>query len=582
MAQGVGERPEPRLYAAGADDIDRMIRRFARGTAESSVELADLPVGQFLLALHECVSTDRGGGYHLSLTGPRLIDLVASGLLDSADDDKRASQHLGAFRRAIAYFEGADRLDEWVDRAHRLLHVVETRVAPLGPRSEGVSDIERMTTAANNPLRLVPWADLSSADARIIALTISRIAELVDEVVAVESQSPERYLGWIRQQLQKGMENLGPDDRRRVEAKLRSGLVEGDQLDVEGVIEVVTMLLGRETEVGLDGEPSDRPRRARPLRDLDTLGLVDEPGDIHLANLADTMFPLSVQPIQWPFIRSKIVNGRGPVVSIELLRTREETAALGDLYLLWLALDGRSDGTRLTLSWIEELGAERLNPSSLIALLAAPDHRSGAVRLVAGGLGYGTTEASTLSVVDRQRPVPRPWISDDAAVAAAVAAIDPLNSSSALVCPRRFPLQWLLGNSASFQSAHHHAMLYGNSQGALVRKARLREDDAVATTDELWAHLSDGQRLSSRLKRRIQPAGPTARWEWTHTLSGQRDGTDPHSRAYTAAFSGISPSVESVVPPDTGFLPGPSPKAANRTICDNCPVGPRCSMRVTE
>ena len=87
------------------------------------------------------------------------------------------------------------------------------------------------------------------------------------------------------------------------------------------------------------------------LRGLDALGLARTKTDLHLTNLAEDVFPTPGGRSGGRSRSTTCVGHRGAVepVTTELMSIRSSTAALGDLYLFWLALDGVDEGRKVTL-----------------------------------------------------------------------------------------------------------------------------------------------------------------------------------------------------------------------------------------
>lgn len=574
-------RPSPQLFAAGAADIDRILKRLDYDPNTGRVDLAELPVGQFLLALHGCIEPRTGGEHRLVLSHSRVIDMVASRLLDVGDAERDPSIHVAAFERAAPFFSDCATLQEWVDRAKVLERLVISDVAKFGERRPGLTDKQRIAVAAHNPLRLVPWADLSNIEASVIWETISRIAELVEQVTSVEERdNPDKYLGWIRQQLARGMANLPEDERKTVEDKLRGVTIAGDgDFDVEGIIDVVHMLLGRQAEFGFDGEESSDSPIASQLRNLDALGFTPSEVDLHIANLVDTEFPNRFQSFPWPFTNRLLKSDvEGSTVSVEIFQTREETAALSDLYLFWLALAGVMPTASVTLSWITELGSEIRNPSSLVMLIAKLDHRSSILTDAVGGLRVERADQVGDRQVDRGLPDLRKSVHTEEEIKKAIAAIDRLATSSMYACPRRFAIQWAMGPSASFQTPHTQRMLFGNVQGALQKNWnwKLDEKRAVQVTKDMWRQFTRGERLSSYVKRVVQPSNG-AFWQWIYSLGGNNHDQRPQSVAYRVAVNGPSVADEVEVP-EGSVLPIPN-DIVNDDVCNMCPVKPRCALQ---
>ena len=121
---------------------------------------------------------------------------------------------------------------------------------------------------------------------------------------------------------------------------------------------------------------------------LDALGFKRLDRGLHLANLADGIFPSKVGTIGWPFRVESIEVSHEEVspISLEILRARSQNSALSDLYLFWLALDGVTEGKLVTLSWISDTGREEQNLSPVVSILAVPDHFSAAVLKLVGGV----------------------------------------------------------------------------------------------------------------------------------------------------------------------------------------------------
>lgn len=575
------QRKDPLLFAAGAGDIERLVRRLDFDADNGEVNLAELPIGQFLLALHGCVETLPGGRHRLVLDRTRLIDMVASRLLDSGDLDRDPSHHVAAFERAMPFFDDCTLLADWVARAVVLQRLVVAEVSALGKRAAGLTDRQRIAVAASNPLRLVPWADLSDLEAAVVVETIRRVTEMAERVIAVEGRDPEKYLGWIRQNLERGMANLPAEERKVVEDKLRGiGAGNDGEFDVEGIIDVVHMLLGRQAEFGLDGDSDDESAAARELRNLDALGFAPSERDVHVANLVDTEFPARYQSFRWPFDERLLKSGaQTSQVSVEIFRTREETASLSDLYLFWLALSGVSPSATLTLSWITELGTEIRNPSSLVLLIASLDHKVAVLKSAVGGLEVRKAGSVVAMPPDRTLPTLRVREYGDAELDDAIAHLEPLAASSAFMCPRRFAVQWAMGPSAAFQTPHTQRMLYGNVQGALQKKLPWGwpASEAVRITKDLWRQFTKGERMSSFVKGVVKPDVGAA-WKWILTLKGTSKGTDPASLAYQAAYAGSLPPTDTVAPPNV-VLPTPDHEIVDEAICNMCPVKPRCALQ---
>lgn len=569
-------RPGPRLFAADAKELERLVRRFGLDVSTGGADLSELPIGQFLLALHGCIEVTPPAGYRLTLTADRLIDMVSSGLLDSGvRGETSPSLHTAAIRRAMPFFDDRTTVAEWVERAAVLRRLLISEVSRLGVRDESDTDLERMASAASNPLRLAPWCDLSEVEAAALHFAVERIRVIAEQVVESEARDPEQYLGWIRRQLARGMQNLPVEVRQEIEGKLRGiGTIAEDDLDVEGVIDVVRMLLGRQAEFGLDGEGDDEAAYARELRSLDALAFRRSEADVHVANLADSTFPSRVAAVRWPFDPHCLqTSPKVHPVTTEIMRVREDTAPLSDLYLFWLALDGVESAATLTLSWIAEMRSEKRNPSALLGLITSVDHHSAAVQAAAGGIDLGDPEEMGTISGTRPLPVPRRPGGGLEEIAQAARRLHPIAAAASAACARRFAIQWALSESHSYEMAHQQVMLFGNLLGALARNKFWRFDDrdAERIMNDLWRHLTPGQRASSFHKRVVSAGG--ASWEWIYTLSGGSKRRDPLSEAYVSAKERRL-QLPRTLAPDGGLLPNGTPSA---DVCNSCPVRPRCA-----
>ena len=143
-----------------------------------------------------------------------------------------------------------------------------------------------------------------------------------------------------------------------------------DSAPAELVVDLVRMLLGRQSELDANDLTTD-PRVISRLRDLDSVGFAPEKTGLHIANLADGAFPAPSQESAWPFPWQAIKGG--PERSRNLIQLRNQTAMIGDLYLLWLGLDGVESGGSVRLSWIKDLDREPRNHSALLTLIANLD-----------------------------------------------------------------------------------------------------------------------------------------------------------------------------------------------------------------
>jgi len=582
------EELKPILFAPGPDDLERIVDRLSSESSGMSVNLANIPVGQFLLAAHECVEYVGRSTVERTLEGGRLVDMAASGFLDSQADGMHPSRHVPAIRRAVPFFEGLRRMDQWLERAVALERLVVAEVAQLGAKNQGHSDVERMATAVGNELRQVPWCDLTGDEVRAVRFAVEAASAVADEIASEDLRRSDNYLAWIRKRLERAMADLDPEGRDEVEQRLR-GVSTGldGVLDPEGIRDVVSLILGREIDTGPSDDDARTGKRVKDVRSLDALGFRKSTVDVHVANLAETLFPRKVSPYNWPFSAGVLRHSDRRNVSVEILATRAVTAPLGDLYLFRLALDGVGPASELTLSWIGESGNDRHNPSTLLSLVSEPAVRSAVVKELVGGLSPSPADQGVPDGGSRELPAVRPFdpVGAETATANAVTNIPAAAKGSASICARRFVLQWALGPSGSFQSPHQHSMLYGNVLGALSRRGRFARSGADAPAvrarlvDDLWRYLTPGQRASSKKSCRVRVDGVTAHWTFIFTIGGFKNGNSPTDRAYQVAQGRLQVDPQTVVGGSLlNVLPEPDPEVTGKT-CNMCPVAPRCAVR---
>lgn len=562
------------IFAADASSVDRLVDRLGPGRADGTVDLAHLPVGQFLLSVHDAIRPD-AGRVEFELRQEQVVDIAASGYVDGDDPDTDPSRNVGALRRAMPFFRGCVSLQDWTDRVRALELLVRDEVEALGGKRADHTDVDRMRIASTNPLRTVPWADLTVDEAVSISVTIDRITKLIGEIAEYESRSISDYLEFVRTQLQRGMARLDERTRSEIDDKLR-GFVTGAEaeMDVEGLVEAVRLLLGREADFDHTGEPTEERGQVRELRGLDALGRSRSQRDLYLANLADGVFPTRLPLVGWPFRAADLLDDDDsdlPAVSVEIMRTRSETAAISDLYLFWLALDGLGQGRKVTLSWVERSGTERRNPSPIVSLVSVPDHGSESVCARAGGIPRGASLGGAHEDTPRSHPT---FWSSSPPVPAVIDEIPPVALGAAAVCPRRFALQWAVGPTVSFGSEHNQVMLYGNVLGVLERLSGMPPGWARRLCKDLWRHLSRGERASSYYKRVVQEqSGP--RNEWVRFLEGSQYDNRYQSRGYQVSVGARNvPSLDETVGDSPRALPGRPTTSTD--ICLNCPVQSRC------
>ena len=256
-------------------------------------------------------------------------------------------------------------------------------------------------------------------------------------------------------------------------------------------------------------------------------------------------------------------------MTCEILQTRQSTASLAALYLTSLALDGVEGNHWTKLSYIKAGEREEQNQSPILALVTSFSKnkvKSDAVRQRAGGVELKTIDYGSIGNKTRTRRAPRPPRSSEKVILNAIKSSGSTAASSAVACPRRFAIQWVAGPSPSYQSEHHHSMLFGNLVGRYPRLKRLVND--------LWRHVTKGQRASSEAKAVVKSASMTS---WLFTLEGGRDRSDSNSKAYLSAKANELPTVEVVAPKLNVYLPL-AHDDLKHYVCKGCPVKSRCSV----
>lgn len=578
LEDAASNEDSPHWFAADAGSVERYMRRLSR-KGEKPTDLAQLPLGTFLLAVHDCIKPLPEGGAKMVLSEEALVDIVSSGYLVMKDGDLPSESDTIALRRALPFFRSCASGEEWRTRALHLHRLIIAEVEPLGGRDPTAADLKRISVAAANPLRLAPWADISLHEAVRIVELISAATRLIERISARERIVLKDHLQFLKESLEVGLRQLRDDDRQAIVAKVQGFSVGlDDEIAVEGVVDIVAMVLGSSPDFDNVDDPTATNTFVKDLRGLDVLGLHPTDGDLHLANLASGLFPGKSSVIGWPFRIDDMFRGRvsmEQVITVEILKLRAESASLSDLYLLWLALDGVQYDSKVTLSWVSELDGERRSLSPLVSLITSPTSFKPAISLRAGGITIANVDLPDMSQYESGLPVPAHTPEALANLAEAVARIDPRAAASGKACARRLALQWLVGESHGFQAEHHQAMLYGNMVGALMRGHGYSRERAKQVADDFWRHLTAGQRSSSLSQSRVKYRG--APEPWILTLGGNQDLSydSPIDFAYRAAMAMERPTIETVAPAESKFLP---PGINDSGTCRQCPVRRDCAV----
>lgn len=329
----------PAMFAADSRTVSRYFRRLGSSLPGSKADLAQLPVGAFLLRLHDCLTpiSDRGG-VRIEITPEILIDIVGSGFLEIEGDQTVGPENAALLRRVAPFFRRCSSDEDWAERAGRLRRLVAEEVEQISTADPDHSDVERLNVAASNPLRRAPWADISTEEAKRIETIVGALVALLRELCVQERMNLDARLQYLRRKLAIGMRGLPSALQAEIQAKVDGFSIDLDgDVDVAGIVDAVRMLLGQEAVVEPIFEEDDDQDVVGSLRNLDSLGMTRLSQNVHLANLADGAFPAAVVDFGWPFSLDDI---EFMPISREILEARIRHAPLADLYLLWLALDG--------------------------------------------------------------------------------------------------------------------------------------------------------------------------------------------------------------------------------------------------
>lgn len=563
-----------KLYAAESDAINRHIGRFAGFTQDADVDLALLPLGAYLYGLHKCVTLSSDGKVIVKLDAETLRDIVASGYLVTSNGAVIDPNLVPALTRALPFFEDCVFGEDWLKRASDLhkLHVSE--VSHLGGRTLDETTLERMERVVSNSIRLAPWVDITPEDAIDIYQAIEAVIQFALTVASKERVKLNQHLGTLKNEILRGMASLTPSTRERIE-EIMNGmtLLNDTEVSVDDLLEIVGLILAPPVDF------RDEDRRSRggvdlvgDLNQLDVLGLIRHDGPLHIANLSDLVFPTPVRTVYWPFTLGDLQRSPDAVdpVTCEILQTRQSTAPLAALYLTFLALDGVSGGNLVKLSYIKAGEREEQNQSPILALVTSfskSNVKSEAIRQRAGGVELKKIDYGSIGNKTRTRRTPRPPRSSDKVISESMKKSGHTPVASAVICQRRYALQWVAGPSPSYQAEHHQIILYGNLLGRQEKLKRLIND--------LWRHVTKGQRASSEANARVKPRG--ARLPWLFTLRGSKEGDDPISLAYQSALNSKFPSVDVVAPKLNVYLPSAHQDNEN-DLCNSCPIKSRCAV----
>ena len=572
----------PLLYAADSNTLNRYHDTLNDNYVnQTKIDLSRLPVGIFLLRLHECIES-RSNGIRHRLTTERIADMIASGMLTVKGRVVR--DLLPTWMQVHQYFDGCDYIEDWKKRADDLVKIISAYAKKGNPSP--LDDIARMQRYLKNPLRLLPWSDIDEHDAQNISNLINGIEQLLMTISKREEICFSDYMDNMRHHLRLGMAQLPQADREQIEEKLdASSLDINDPLQVAGLYDVIQIILGRHIEFNAFGEDNDDHHRIKVLRTLDIFGFKPSTHPIHIANLADGKFPQGSSEVGWPYHVADLMSP-GAVESemvLDLIKMRSTYAEWGDIYLLWLAIQGASQQS-ITLSWISEIGSEMFNRSAFLELIAEPDipRQWTNVREIIGGLPTQTTQSEYKKQDFVFSPKPRSTVSlQKSDIHKTFDKLPRVSVATNYICARRFVLQWALGRSAAFAQEHQHRMLYGNIMG-------LKERNEIHTqlhhVIELpWAQMTPGERKSSYAKAVIKGVFG-AHKSWIYTLNGSVNGSKSYDHAYKFSKNDSVPVSKIPVSQynDDSYIPLVSSGDVDAKTCDMCPVKSRCAVFATK
>ena len=628
--RGSEGRVQRQVFAAAASDLNRRIGRLGRISGErDDRKLLHLPIGRFLLGLQECVRVTADGVVS-GLDYETMSHLVEGGYLNSAGDisDRPLTEVLSLCE---VFFSGCRSLGDWASRltdletyylpqAHGFAGIVKHNSDGRFPlRNLSESDSDYLIKASRNHLRRAPWLDLSKSEWRVLSESIRNIVKAIGDLTqAGEVETRERIdelVNLVRTSIV-APEMYGDAEWVRVLDVLdRLPKVPNISVQISRISEILPMILGKQFDYGQTEIAGSKIEaglvysQSAPLRGLEACGFARKP-KVHLANLSDAVFPYKPKLFGWPFRRDEIAIAKGDEAlgwRIRLVDELDRSGGLGDLYLLWLALDG-SDG-EVTLSWLSEAGGEKLNPSPLLALLLEVEKARPIVRAFAGGVVVNEgPQMSRSGAHETNLPIVMAKMPTEVEVNGYFNQIKNTDGNPALmalasaeICPRRTALHWLLKPSAAYRTMWQLGILYGNLLGLSQREViegRVAgwEIEWKNILDRLWSWMTDAERERTAVRSSVnrRPDDKTANPAWLLTLEGALDRNDRLSDAYRSATkpAKVRAKVEKRLFGGHGLIvPKPNLEGLEADdlfgdtqnqmwyLCDRCPVSDRCLER---
>ena len=321
---------EPLAYASGSADLKRITRRLSRTSADGLVDLSQLPIGTFLLSVHECIKRKRNQKVSIELASRPILDMISSGYLDDAHNS--CSESLSMIERVMPFFSDCTDKTSWQLRAESFHRLVADEVVRRGARQDDQSDLVYMKQSANNILRRVPWLDVSLGDAELVKKTINKICDLITGIASGEEIKLTSYMDFLGKYLERALREVPQADRQEVMEKFTSFKFKNDEsVFIDDLVDIVHLLISRENDFDFNNENDfELDDVVTELRALDALGFKRLDRGIHLANLADGIFPSKVGTIGWPFRIEDIELDQDDLspVSVEILKARAQNSAL--------------------------------------------------------------------------------------------------------------------------------------------------------------------------------------------------------------------------------------------------------------
>jgi hypothetical protein len=565
--QGIGKL---RIYGAKEKDLQRFTQRLSGSLVNSSVALYQLPVGMFLVSLHNCLEIDEDNNIELKLTfedfmnmSPYLIQTMKESHID-----------LETISKTAEFFSTCSVPEDWEQRAALLVLSIR-QVHLLGNDGQGM-----------NALRLLPWLDISTEDALEIEKYIKLICNLVREISLFDRVGADEYSKFLKKHLAQALKTANPELHEEVLGRMEMfNLGDDFQFEVGGLVELVQKLLGRESDYD-EEESNGHEDFVSPLRALDALAFTESSNDVLLANLSDKSFPSSKSLPIWPFTLDEISGSSSRSSNgLEVLKLNSDASSLSDLYLFRVAIEGVGANNRITVSWLEEALGENLNASPAVSMLMKPDYAPESILEAIGGLEKVLIPSGHMDDVLTRPPSYVPQVIDKGSFS----QLSDLEKSSALYCEKRFALQWAMAQSHSFRPEHMQKMLYGNMSGYLMHTFGIDKKSADLLRSKVWVHLPDGVKASSEAHKVIMEFSNGAAPVWIYNLGGSKSSSPKLTHQWGrqhAAYQVLlgqpileSPKLNEVGGTDPIPLGPVGVQKDISILCNMCPVSNICSTR---